>query len=198
MSEPSDAPRPGTDPALAAAPGTGPGTGTGVAGPGGDRRSTSRGRAGAVTLRCRGAGVEPPFAAVTSASVVTVTAAGLLLLADLPRGLDIPGGHVQRGERTAEQTARREVWEEVRARLGPLTLVEVIESDYFGGDDLTYMVIYVGRVVRLAPWEGGYESAGRVELPAAAFLDRYRGGDPALMRHLVTRALALAGPGANG
>ncbi|WP_018640032.1 NUDIX domain-containing protein [Parafrankia elaeagni] len=194
MSERPDAPRLGTDPALAAAPGAG------AAGPGGDRRSTARARVGGgvVTLRCRGAGVEPPFAAVTSASVVTLTAAGLLLLADLPRGVDIPGGHVQFGERTAEQTARREVWEEVRARLGPLTLVEVIESDYFGGDDLTYMMIFVGRVVRLAPWEGGFESAGRVELPAAVFLDRYRGGDPALMRHLVTCALTVAGPGTTG
>ncbi|WP_239405012.1 NUDIX hydrolase [Frankia sp. Cj3] len=150
-----------------------------------DRRPTPGTRAGPVTLTCLGASTEPPFDAVTSD--------GLLVAADLARGLDIPGGHVQQHEKTIEQTVRREAWEEVRVRLGKLTLVEVIESDYFGADDVTYMVIYTAPVTRLAPWEAGHESAGRVILPPEEFLQRYHGGDPALMRHLVSSALTVPG-----
>ncbi|OAA29026.1 NUDIX family protein [Frankia sp. EI5c] len=116
-----------------------------------------------------------------------------MVVADLPRGLDLPGGHVQRQERSARETVRREVWEEVRATVGALTLVEVVESDFFGRDDLTYMLVFAARVRRLAVWEGGHESAGRVVLPPGEFLDRYRGGDPALMRHLVGAALTVLG-----
>lgn len=144
-----------------------------------------------VALRCLGVSWEPPFAAVTSVSVVVVDGGGRLVLARLARGLDIPGGHVQTVETDAGQTARREVWEEIRARVGPLVPVEVVESDYFGADDLTYMVIYAARVVDLAGWDGGHESAGRAVLTAEEFLDRYQGADPVLMRHLVTRALAV-------
>ncbi|MBL7497412.1 NUDIX domain-containing protein [Frankia sp. CNm7] len=159
-----------------------------------DRRRTTRGRRGEARFTCLGADAAPPFEAVTSASVVAVADDGRLVLADLARGLDLPGGHVQRGDASAEETVRRETWEEVRAELAEPRLVEVIESDYFGPDDLTYMVIYVARVRRLAPWTDGHESAGRVILPPDDFLARYRGRRPELMRHLVTSALAtLAG-----
>ncbi|WP_131767056.1 NUDIX hydrolase [Candidatus Protofrankia californiensis] len=156
-----------------------------------DRRSVSGARTRQSTFTCMGASVEPPFEAVTSAAVVAVTANDLLVLAELDRGLDIPGGHVQRHERSIEETIRREAWEEVRVRVGDLRRVEVIESDYFGTHDLTYMVICAARVTQLAPWEAGHESAGRTVLPPEEFLRRYRGGDPELMRHLVTCALAV-------
>jgi len=157
-----------------------------------DRRPTLRGRPGRgpTRLTCVGPAARPAFDAVTSASVVAVTDDGRLLLADLARGLDLPGGHVKWRDASCEQTARRETWEEVRAELGDLTLAEVIESDYFGEDDLTYMVVYAARVRQLAPWTDGHESAGRVLLPPAEFLDRYQGRRPALMRHLVAAALA--------
>lgn len=159
-----------------------------------DRRPTHR-RPGVQTrLTCLGPRDLPAFDAVTSAAVVAVTEDGALLLADLARGLDLPGGHAQRGDASPEHTARRETWEEVRAELADLTLVEVIESDYFGPDDLTYMIIYTARVRRLHPWTGGHESAGRVTLPPADFLARYQGGHPDLMHHLVTAALKALPP----
>ncbi|CUU56443.1 8-oxo-dGTP diphosphatase [Parafrankia irregularis] len=148
-----------------------------------------------MVLRCLGASAQVPFAAVTSVSVVVVAGDGALVLADLARGWDLPGGHVQRGETGAEQTARREVWEEVRVRVGVLEPVEVIESDLFGADDLTYMLVFAARVAEFAEWSGGLESAGRVVVSAEEFLARYRGGDPVLMRHLVGRALAVLGMG---
>ncbi len=159
-----------------------------------DRRSVHRAREEPVTLTCRGPSFEPPFGAVTSAAVVAVTGEDLLVVADLDRGLDIPGGHVQRQEGSVEETVRREAWEEVRVRLGELKSVEVVQSDYFGAHDLTYMVICAARVTQFAHWEAGHESAGRVVLSAEEFLERYRGGwDAELMRRLVTSALAVLG-----
>jgi len=159
-----------------------------------DRRPT-RHRPGRPTrLRCLGPAVEPPFDAVTSASVVAVTGDGRLVLADLRRGLDIPGGHVQHGETSAEQTVRREAWEETGIRLGGLVRVEIIESDYFGADDLTYMLIYAARVAKIAEWTPGHESAGRTLLSPEDFLRGFRGGRPDLMRHLVSAALVALGP----
>jgi 8-oxo-dGTP diphosphatase len=159
-----------------------------------DRRPT-RGRPGGQTrLTCLGPRDLPAVDAVTSAAVVAVTDEGTLLLADLARGLDLPGGHAQRRDASPEHTVRRETWEEVRAELADLILVEVVESDYFGPDDLTYMLIYTARVLRLHPWTGGHESAGRVTLPPADFLARYQGSQPDLMRHFVTAALRVLPP----
>ncbi|ACY98950.1 hypothetical protein Tcur_3412 [Thermomonospora curvata DSM 43183] len=70
-----------------------------------------------------------------------------MVVADLERGLDLPGGHTRLHERSGEETARREAWEETRI-IDDLVSIEVIESDYLGADDLTYMVIYAARVRR--------------------------------------------------
>ncbi|MCM3884464.1 NUDIX hydrolase [Frankia sp. R82] len=168
---------------------TGNSTDTGTAGA--DRRPVRRGAAQASTLTRLGPSSDPPFDRVTSAAVVAVTGDGHLVVAELARGLDIPGGHVQRGESSIEQTVRREAWEEIRARLGPLYPVEVLESDHFGPTDLTYMVIRTARVHELGTWESTHESRGRRVITPQDFLARYRGEDPALMRHLVTAALAV-------
>ncbi|MBL7490633.1 NUDIX domain-containing protein [Frankia sp. AgB1.9] len=160
-----------------------------------DRRPTPRREGIGSRLTCLGPSAMPAFEAVTSAAVVAVTDDGTLLLADLARGVDLPGGHVQRGDGSPEQTARRETWEEVRAELADLVLVEVVESDYFGPEDLTYMLIYGARVHRLHAWTGGHESAGRVLLPPADFLARYQGTHPDLLRHLVSTALAALAAG---
>ncbi len=153
-----------------------------------DRRPVRRGTGGG-RLRCLGPVPDPPIDRVTSAAAVAITDDGRLVLAELDRGPDIPGGHVRRDETLADDTVRREAWEEIRARLGELRPVEVIESDHFGPDDLTYMVIRAARVTELAPWVATHESAGRLVIPPEDFLRRYRGDDPALMRHLVTAAL---------
>jgi len=161
-----------------------------MTGAGADRRPVRQRRGGTTRLTFLGPTPDPPFERVTSAAVVAVADDGRLVLAALDRGPDIPGGHVQHGETAIEQTVRREAWEEVRARLGTLLPVEVVESDYFGEDDLSYMVIRAARVTELAPWEAYHESAGRLLLTPEEFLARYR-GRPGFMDHLVTRALAV-------
>src|SRR6185369_16695895 len=148
-----------------------------------------------VVFTLMGAAYEPEFAAVTSAAAVAVTQDDRLVIALLDRGPDIPGGHVERDETSAEDTVRRETWEEVRVRLGPLTKIEVIQTTYNGPDDPTYMVIYAARVAELAPWEGGFESAGRSLMEPADFLAHYRGDIPAIMRTVVTSALAAVAGG---
>ncbi|MCK9893326.1 NUDIX hydrolase [Frankia sp. AgB32] len=155
-----------------------------------DRRPVRKG-SGSGRLTCLGPVPDPPIDRVTSAAAVVITDYGRLVLAELDRGPDIPGGHVRRDENSVDETVRREAWEEIRARLGELRPVEVIESDHFGPDDLTYMVIRAARVTELAPWVTTHESAGRLVIPPEDFLRRYRGNDPALMRHLVTAALAV-------
>jgi 8-oxo-dGTP diphosphatase len=156
-----------------------------------DRRRVGGDIGRPVGLRCLGQDVEPTAERVTSAAVVAFTADGDLVAADLERGPDLPEGHVQRDDASLDAAVRRETWEEVRAHLGALRRIEVIESDYFGPDDLTYMVIFAARVLRIAEWEGGDDkSRGPVVLEPEEFLQRYRAGDAPLMRHLVTAAQA--------
>lgn len=154
-----------------------------------DRRRTAMELGMPVTLTPLGAAYDPPWSQVTSASVVAFTANGHIALADLNRGLDLPGGHVQQHDRSPQDTARREAWEETRILLHALTRIEVIQSDYFGPDDLTFMVIYAARIRKIVPWVAGDdESRGRQLLTPADFLAQYTAGDPALMTHLVTTA----------
>ncbi|MGY0059358.1 NUDIX hydrolase [Streptomyces sp. LZ34] len=156
-----------------------------------DRRPTAMELGAPVTLTPRGGSFTPPWSRVTSASVVAFTPDGMLVVADLERGLDLPGGHTQRHEQSAEETARREAWEETRVVLEDLAPIEVIESDYFGADDLTYMVIFAARVHHLAPWTPGDDEAkGRLLMAPGEFLARYTAGDRHLMSHLVTAAQA--------
>jgi 8-oxo-dGTP diphosphatase len=156
-----------------------------------DRRRAAMERGAPVTLTPLGGSFSPPWERVTSVSVVAFTSDGAMVVADLDRGLDLPGGHTAVHERSAEETARREVWEETRVEVEDLMPVEVIESDYFGADDLTYMVTYAARVRHLAPWTpGDEESRGRLLLSPEEFLVRYTAGDRELMTHLVTTAQA--------
>ncbi|MFD6874332.1 MULTISPECIES: NUDIX hydrolase [unclassified Streptomyces] len=142
-----------------------------------------------------GASYTPAWERVTSVSVIAFTTEGKLVVAELDRGLDLPGGHTQQHERCGEETARREAWEETRVLMDELAPIEVIESDYFGADDLTYMIIYSGLCRHIAPWTpGDDESRGRRLMAPEVFLSRYTAGDPELMTYLVTTAKARIAP----
>ncbi len=93
----------------------------------------------------------PPFEKVTSASVVPFTHDGRIVAVQEKRGLDIPGGHVQIGETSFEETARRETLEEIGATLEELKLVRIIQSDYYGNEPekLTYLAVYTALVKSL-------------------------------------------------
>ncbi|MFI9724543.1 NUDIX hydrolase [Streptomyces sp. NPDC052396] len=156
-----------------------------------DFRPTTMEVGASVTLTPRGGSYTPHWDQVTSVSVIAFTPDGAMVVADLDRGLDLPGGHTQRHERSPEETARREAWEETRILVEDLASIEVIESDYFGPDDLTYMIIYAARACHLAPWTpGDDESRGRLLMAPETFLARYTAGDRDLMTHLVTTARA--------
>ncbi len=89
-----------------------------------DRRRTDVADERAVTFVQLGPGFVPPFEQVTSVSVVPFADDGRMVAALLRRGVDLPGGHVQEGETSVEQVARREATEEADIRtLTPLRIV---------------------------------------------------------------------------
>ncbi len=93
----------------------------------------------------------PPFDKVTAVSTVAFTADGKIVATEEKRGPDLPGGHVQEGEETAEATARREALEEAGIKFGALHFLRAIQSDRYGTapEDLTYMVIMTGIATEL-------------------------------------------------
>lgn len=93
-------------------------------------------------------GFVPPFAQVTSVSVVAFTECGEMVATEDKRGIDLPGGHVAEGEDSCEETARRESLEEAGVTMLELSFLRAIESDLYGSepDELTYMVIMTGIV----------------------------------------------------
>jgi 8-oxo-dGTP diphosphatase len=132
----------------------------------------------------------PPFDTITSVAVVPFTPDGRIVAALLDRGVDLPGGHVQETERTIEETARREVMEEVGITLKDLFAVNVIQSDYYGNtpEDLTYMVILTAFVDEFQPFTPNLESKGRLVLDIEDFLAQYTAGDLERMRNMVMAA----------
>ena len=132
----------------------------------------------------------PPFERVTSVSVVPFTDDGRIVAALLRRGVDLPGGHVQEGETSAEQVARREALEEAGIGLRDIRIALVTQSDYYGSapEDLTYMVMVAARVDAYHEFVPDEESSGRVMLDAEEFLRRYTAGDTAAMRRIIAAA----------
>jgi len=155
-----------------------------------DRRRTDVATGRVVNFAPREKGFMPSFDAVTSVSVVPFTDDGRLVAVLLDRGIDLPGGHVQEGERTVEELARREAYEEVRIALRNIQVATVIQSDYYGSapKDLTYMVQVTAFVDHLHPFTPTEESSGRVVVDVDLFLDRYTAGDKGLMRHIIDAA----------
>jgi 8-oxo-dGTP diphosphatase len=143
-------------------------------------------------VRHLGNQVEVPFEKVTSVSVVPFTSAGSVVVTEQDRGLDLPGGHVKVGERSASETARRETREEAQLELGRLVLVDIMESDYLGDspEDLTYMMVYTARVIAMEPWVPTSEASGREVLAPEEFARRYTAGNSAEMSRVVAAAYA--------
>lgn len=112
---------------------------------------------------------------VTSAAVVAYTADGRIALAQLDRGPDLPGGHIQSGDLNIEAAVRRETIEETGITLTELALACVIESDYFGPEQLTYMLVYTAGIADVSALPAETESAGVVYLTSGEFLTQYQG-----------------------
>jgi 8-oxo-dGTP diphosphatase len=135
----------------------------------------------------------PAFEKITSVLVVPFTQDSLIVCALLDRGIDLPGGHVQIGEFTCEETARREVMEEVGVSLGELKLVKVIQSDYYGSEpeQLTYLVVMTGLVKDILSGDYIHESLGRSIINIDEFISQYQAGNRENMRRIVLDAKRL-------
>lgn len=133
----------------------------------------------------------PPFDQVTSASVVPFMHDGQIVAVEENRGLDIPGGHVQVGETSFEETARRETLEEIGATLEELKVVAIIQSNYYGNEPekLTYLVVYTALVKSLN--EDPSIVAKRSVLDKAEFLSLYGPAFKQQMETLISESYAI-------
>lgn len=133
------------------------------------------------------------FAKVTSVCVIPFTDDGQMVATIIDRGIDFPGGHVQQGETTLQQTADREAMEEACITLHPIKVVSYIESDFYGTapDQLTYMVVTTARVKEILPFKANEEALGREILPPEAFLEKFKNLKADDAAYLVKMALNL-------
>ena len=146
-----------------------------------------------VTFSKDGTDNVPDFSKVTSVSVVPITESGEIVAVRLKnRGLDIPGGHVEKHEKTPEETLHRELMEEANVTVKDLRLVEVIRSNYFGDnpDDTSFMLIYVAKVDEINDFtlsdEMSYE---RVITSPEMFMQDYEAGDKEFMNEILQNAI---------
>lgn len=144
-------------------------------------------------------GFLPPLHKITSVAVVPFLPDGQMVAVTLSRGLDLPGGHVQKQDYSIEATARREAWEEAKVRLGEVRVARVIQSDYYGHTpaELTYMIIVVGAVIELGDFEASMEVSGREALSTENFIARYSAGDKNEMRKIIDAAKRAIGYASN-
>lgn len=142
-------------------------------------------------LRSLGVATLPPLSRVAAAGVVPIDpATGRMISVILDRGIDFPGGHRQDNDLSIEAVARRECLEEAAIDLGPLQVIDVVESTFFGSapEDLTYMVIFAGEVERELAFHASDEVFGREAVRPSDFLMRYRSGDPLMMERWLRAA----------
>lgn len=133
------------------------------------------------------------FAKVTSVCVIPFTDDGQIVATMIDRGIDFPGGHVQEGEQTLQETADREAMEEACITLHPVKVVSYIESDFYGSepDQLTYMVVTTAKVKDILPFTPNEEAHGREILSPEAFLELYQNLAPDDTKYLIETALKL-------
>ena len=114
----------------------------------------------------------PPRELVGTALVLAFMGDRFLMTELLSRGWDIPGGHVEVGEQP-EETARREVYEETGATLGPLhplgyhrlRLLGPRPESYRYPYPECYQVFYYAQVTALPDFLPTKETRGRALFP---------------------------------
>ncbi|QIA27554.1 NUDIX domain-containing protein [Thermaerobacter sp. PB12/4term] len=145
-----------------------------------------------VTLTPVARDVVPSFEQVTSVGVVAFTAEGKVVVTLQSRGFDIPGGHVQLGDRTLEETARREALEEARVTLGKVEYLGALRSNYYTVP--TYIVLMAAMVDQVLPFEPTPCHRLRLFLTPEQFGSVYSAGDRERMQKAVNQARALLFP----
>lgn len=132
----------------------------------------------------------PSFDKITSVAVVAFDEYLNILIVNLQkRGVDIPGGHIERIDSTIYDTAKRETREEACAELeDDLKVSAVIESDYY--EQPTYMIVLTGKVKNLKEFKKTDEVIAREFVSPENFLKNY-GYDKILMKEIIERSLLL-------
>ncbi|MEZ4620575.1 MAG: NUDIX domain-containing protein [Caldilineaceae bacterium] len=105
---------------------------------------------------------------ITSALALAFHEGNFLMTKLHQRGWDIPGGHIEPGERP-EETMRREVMEEAAVELGNvrlfgyqrIRLLGEVPVDYRYPHPDSYQVFYVGTVDKILPFTATAEAGGR-------------------------------------
>jgi len=117
---------------------------------------------------------ELPPAALCTAAYVFAFDGDKLLMADLDRGVDIPGGHIDPGE-TPEVAMRREVLEETAATIGPARLFAVQKlvctgekpDGYKYPFPVSYQLMYVANGVTHGTFTQDEDSKGAIMIAKA-------------------------------
>jgi 8-oxo-dGTP diphosphatase len=142
-----------------------------------------------VTFTHLGSQSIPPFHQVTSVSVIPFTKSGDIVAVRLRhRGLDIPGGHVESGEKIPQATLEREAMEEACISITNPVLTEVVESDFFD-ERPSFMLVYTAFVNKLYPFQtpDNEMSDERLIVTPKKFIEQYQGN-----KQLMTEAIATA------
>lgn len=128
----------------------------------------------------------PPLALLATALVLAFRDDSLLVTNLTSRGWDIPGGHIEPGE-LPDETARREVYEETGARLGPLHVLGYQRLRLLGPRPASYrypypdsyQAFYWARITTLDDFVPTAETQGRAllspdEASILAWVQRHR------------------------
>ena len=128
------------------------------------------------------------FDAITAVCVIAFTAAADIVAIEQPRGIDLPGGHVQIGETTLQEVAEREALEEAAITLGKVMPVAYLRSFVARG---TYIAIVMARVRELLPFCPTRDIQRRVLMSPGDFIKAYSAGNRDNMRMLIETAMRL-------
>lgn len=130
----------------------------------------------------------PKFNKITSVAVAAFDKDFNILAVNLKkRGIDIPGGHIEKDDSTIYSTAKRETHEEACAEVeDDLKVSAIIESNYY--EYPTYMIVLAGRVKRLNRFIKTNEVTSRKVMNYEEFLKRYK-YDKKMMREIIKKSL---------
>jgi len=130
----------------------------------------------------------PELSKITSAAIIPFLDDGRIVATILNRGVDIPGGHQEKGDKSLFNILERELMEEVGATIkNDIKIIQVVASDYY--DYETYMVVAVGLVNTIVEdFKPAHESLGRKIMTVDEFIKEYNSGMKDEMTKIVLRA----------
>lgn len=128
----------------------------------------------------------PSVAEVTAVAIVARLNDKILFIRN-KRGWDIPGGHVEKGDETIEQAARRELLEEACVQGREFRLVGYLVSDLYL-DKETYIPILLTEVTALRKFDPRHETEKRRLMTLEECKEFYY-GNPLLIEELLRVAL---------